>query len=96
MTTTARVVATQIAGSFQGDQDRARTTHHHPGQMTVADYRALDKVEPDELAGHCPATARASRSLPMGPNTCCWPGVTASPAPAPTGPTTGARWPRTS
>ena len=51
MTTTPRLFATEIAGYFHGDDDRAWTCHHHCGQMTIAGYRRLDKVEPCEITG---------------------------------------------
>ena len=50
MTTNARAFATELAGNFHSDEDRASTVYH-PGQMTVGDYRSLDKVEPCEITG---------------------------------------------
>ncbi len=52
MTTNARAFAT-LAGHFHTDEDRAFLVHH-PGQMTVGDYRSLDKVEPCEITGFAP------------------------------------------
>ena len=45
MNTQTRLLATKVAQTFQGDEDRAWTTHQHPGQLTIADYRRLDRTE---------------------------------------------------
>lgn len=50
MNSEARIFATKIAETLHGDDDRAWTTHH-PGQMTVADYRRLDLVDPRSIHG---------------------------------------------
>jgi hypothetical protein len=44
-----RTFATEIAATFLADEDRAYTIHR-AGQLTVAADRALDRVEPWEVA----------------------------------------------
>jgi hypothetical protein len=44
-----RIFTTQLAGHFLADDDRA-VTIHRAGQLTIAAYRALDRVEPWEMA----------------------------------------------
>ena len=50
MTTEPRAFATEIDGILFGAESCAWTVHH-PGQMTIAGYRRLDNVEPDEITG---------------------------------------------
>ena len=47
MTTEQQAFVT--TGYFHGEADRAWTTHHHTGQMTVSAYYRLDKVEPEDI-----------------------------------------------
>jgi hypothetical protein len=48
MNANQRTLATEIAEAFHVEEDRAVTIHHR-GQTTVADYLALDRVEPWEM-----------------------------------------------
>jgi hypothetical protein len=58
MTTEARAFAAELAGYFRSPEAQAWTVHR-PGQMTVSDYRRLDKVEPCEITGIARVRARA-------------------------------------
>ena len=51
MTTEKRAFATRLAGAHCGEEDRAWTIHHRPGQLTAGGYRRLDQVAPAEAAG---------------------------------------------
>src|SRR5262245_61233507 len=53
-----RDLVSEIAGHLFTDTDRAWTMHHRIGQMTVRDYRGLDKVEPSEITGVARVRAR--------------------------------------
>ena len=60
MTAEARAFATEIVGRFHGPEDRAWTTHHHPGQLTVSDYRRLDLIDPREITAVFRVKTRAT------------------------------------
>jgi hypothetical protein len=48
MTTDPRLFAAELAETLYGLESRAWTCYH-PGQLTVSDYRRLDRFEPWEM-----------------------------------------------
>ena len=50
MTIDQRTCATEIAEGWHAEEDRAITIHR-AGQLTIADYHRLDKVDPHEITG---------------------------------------------